>query len=250
MAALGLGQPHWDEAGRFSRPVTKGASTVDGKTLYFEDAGSSTAKYGDLGTCRIRTAFHDETGTAWYLELEGYRMTDAQRKQNPDAPTSEFVGTATYFYEITGSHDDVNEHRHPAQHGWLIPWTAASVLGLVNNQLGCNFEAIQVLPDLAGYRVHAGQGRYNFGDAFVYDPASTARVEEIVAREEGRQRAAGERWPLVRAWRDQDDPGLLHVKHLRGGFGELCERIDSESPCDIPMSTRQQAQLNERTCAR
>ena len=100
-------------------------------------------------------------------------------------------------------------------------------------------EAIQaalivVLPDLSGYRVFASNwqsvernvDKYIYGDEFVFDPETTAKAERIKDQEEQKQRGMGEKHPCLSAYRDADDPLLLHIDHFRQGLGKLTFRLD------------------------
>ena len=115
----------------------------------------------------------------------------------------------------------------------------AEILKFVNS-LGASFDAIEVLPNLAGYRVHAGGGKCNFGDEFPYDADLTAKRlaihDEIYAiekaeREEDREKPRHERrfvhgpgygkvYPNFSLWVDDKDPEVLHLLRHFNGFNK------------------------------
>ena len=197
-----------------------------GKTLYFEGAGMEGTG-GAVGNCRIRTALTNDEGARYYLEIGGNKGNEVWRRDHPELDGFDLVSTVDYCFEITGDHEDCNERRHETERSHSFPFTLAGILAYVNNELGCSFDAVEIAPPLAGYRVHANRpDSYRFGDEFEFDPVSTARAEKIEQAHLEMQKAAGEAFPCLSVWRDEDDAGLLHVKHFRQGLGSFEYRID------------------------
>lgn len=133
------------------------------KKLYFEGAGSfgccDTAE--ELrGNCRLRTMFHDDKGRAVYLEiLSGMNKTAGRL----------YVDSCHYIGK-----DDYNLRRLPVERdSKRREYTPAGILELLD-EIGAHFDAVEVLPNLAGYRVfadgfHSGdtEAEYMRGDTFV-----------------------------------------------------------------------------------
>jgi len=137
----------------------------DKKIFYFEGAGNVPA--GGLDNCRIRTAFHDDLGRAIYLEMTGNTPVKGGRHQH--------LTVATYVWHlhlISGKKESL-KHKDD-----VFEYNCYEILRFVNS-LGCSFDEIVILPSLAGYRVHAENRGYNFGDKFHFDPELTERREKI-----------------------------------------------------------------------
>lgn len=188
------------------------------KKLYFEGAGSfgccDTAE--ELrGNCRLRTMFHDNNGRAVYLEIENGENKLARRLH---VDSCHYIGK-----------DDYNLRRLPVERdGKQREYTPAGILELLD-EIGAHFDAVEVLPDLAGYRVHADwfrsgdtEAEYMRGDAFVPDWAETARREAVYKDLCDVERAAGAKYPCVSLWPLQDRPNvcLYHLPRT-GAHGEL-----------------------------
>jgi hypothetical protein len=164
------------------------------KTLYFEGAGSATAESvaAGVGNCRIRTAFHTADDRRVYLEI----LDVARGRHNADywdckTILSCYVDFAHY---ITGDSEDCNLRRLPCERQPVgrIPYTLDGILSIVRN-CGGDFDAVRVLPDLAGYRVHADDGGYNYGDEFAPDWAAVEKREQIAAECDRLEYAARQR---------------------------------------------------------
>lgn len=200
------------------------------RTLYFEGAGC--VPRGDVPNCRIRTAFHTDDGRALYLEVLGNEVT---RNTAPIYQNYTNVGHLDHCHYIVGVSDEGHQH-HKLERGHTFEYTMKNLLRLVHD-LGASFDAVEVLPDLAGYRVHKDGGGYNYGDEFPYDAELTAKREAIRAEifamekaelEEDRQTGAKKfvhspgrmDYPNFSLWVDHDDPKLLHLLRHFNGFNK------------------------------
>ena len=176
------------------------------KTLYFEGAGCEGTNVNDVENCRIRTAFRTDDGREFYLELfsgcENYRanwipdhLINVPHKTTdgdygyPYYVTFDKMIIVDFCFEIHNGNGDCNNFRHPIERErTALPYTKANILKLVNENLGCSFSSMVVLPWLAGYRVHSDnpKRKYNLMDDFVNIPERTAernRVYHDVARD-------------------------------------------------------------------
>ena len=178
------------------------------KKLYFEGAGWSGADLSKatVGNCRIRTAFHLDDGRAVDLEILGSEVSKNSAKA---AQAFKYAGFVDDCHIIT---DDGPLYSF----GHLPPfeYSHAGILALVNS-LGCSFDAIEVLHDLAGYRVHAAKGGYNFGDEFTPDEDLIAARQRVDAWIRKNEIARGEKSICYSLWVDHDEPALLHYKNYR-----------------------------------
>ena len=199
------------------------------KTLYFESAGGfNPTEYGEMNSCRIRTAFSIKNGKRVYFEAHRWTPSKEQVKYwnaNPEKVDAMTLGKSyacvDMFYitdEIDANGynvDDCNAHRIKTnERKYLIEWTKAAFVEFVNS-FGANFSGIEVLPDLAGYRVfadvkdyhHGNTSHYNYGDEFNYNHEQTtrriAKCEEI--RQQDRAKT-GERFPSFSFYVDDKDP--------------------------------------------
>lgn len=157
------------------------------KTLYFEGAGWS--EYNGVN-CRIRTAFTNTEGKKIYIEL---LCGHIYGKKNKKEPEFNYL-VCDYCYYITDDEtiDDCNYSTLPCERSarrGRIEYTKENILAFVNENCNADFEEVIILDNLAGYRVHADNGkyntseRYNFGDVFNYNAELTekriAKVEEL-----------------------------------------------------------------------
>lgn len=187
------------------------------KTLYFEGAGWSGADISKatVGNCRIRTAFHLKSGQAVYLELSACEVgkTSPARLQG-----YQYAGFVDHCFYITDDkpNDDCNKHRLAIERSYNFEYDHASILKLVNT-MGGDFDAVEVLPDLSGYRVHASRGGYNFGDEFVPDREAIKRAHEVHAYFHELEKKQGKQYPNFSLWNDEADKTKLHLlRHFNG----------------------------------
>lgn len=179
------------------------------KTLYFEGAGC--APRADVPNCRIRTAFHLDNGTAVYLEISGMETT---RSTAPIYQGFTNYGVIDHCFCIAGTWDDGTSRHKTERSGFAFEYCMDEILRFVNS-LGASFDSVEVLPDLAGYRVHADKGGYNYGDEFCPDwELITARqtVDQFIRQ---RELDRGEKYPCYSLWVDPDESAALHYKNFR-----------------------------------
>lgn len=158
------------------------------KTLYFEGAGCVAR--GDVPNCRIRTAFHLDDGRAVYLEISGMETTCCSAPMYRRFKNYGVIGSLHYA-DCSCGDDRRDFGLDPC---YAFEYTLDNILSLVNS-LGASFDAVEVLPDLAGYRVHADKGGYNFGDAFVKDSGLLAEREAANDYIHRKEIARGEKHP-------------------------------------------------------
>jgi len=179
------------------------------KTLYFEGAGwadCDTSKATDVQNCRIRTAFHNDKGEAIYLEMTSCEVTKRSANYLKSYRYAGFVDSCHY---ILGD-DDENKHSIYNRNAKTFEYTKANILSFVNS-LGCSFDKVETLPDLAGYRVFKDHDGYNFGDEFIYNAELTARAQEIEAHFHAPEKSEGKQYPNFSLWVDNEDKGMLHL---------------------------------------
>lgn len=192
------------------------------KILYFEGAGC--VPRGEVENCRIRTAFHNDEGKAIYLELSGFEVTKHTAKCYAGFKNVGFVDSCHY---ILGD-DDENKHSIHHRNEKVFEYTKAEILKFVNS-LGCSFDAVVILPNLAGYRVFKGGGGHNFGDEFDYNPKLTAKREGIHEHFYNVEKSEGKKYPNFSLWVDADDKHLLHLlRHFPGYNKHWSIRTDAE----------------------
>lgn len=207
----------------------------DARVLYFEGAGMWCDDCNDIGNPRIRSAFTADDGKRYYVEFHGIQYSKDWLKVYPELCVGDRCAWVDSCHEITNTADiDAIYNRHLIERVLLFPYTLEGICEAINKHLNCSFERIVVLPDLSGYRVFTPNWRsaernvdkYCYGDEFIYDPESTAKAQRIRDEEEQKQRDMGEKYPCLSAYRDADDPLLLHIDHCRQGLGRLTFRLD------------------------
>ena len=123
------------------------------KVLFFEGAGC--AERGDLENCRIRTAFRNDEGKAFYLELSGFE----KHKCTPDyLKHFENVGHIDYCYELGKDGEKLRADIEKKN----FEYSRQSILDFVNREMGCSFTDIVIADMFYDYRVHKDGGGYNF----------------------------------------------------------------------------------------
>lgn len=180
------------------------------KTLYFEGAGC--VPRGEVENCRIRTAFRDNKGEPIYLEMNGFEVTKYTAKIYKDFKNVGIITSCCYIK----NDDDENNHSIKEMRNKTFEYTKESILNLVNS-LGCSFDEVVILPDLAGYRVFREGGGHNFGDKFKFNAELTARAERIKTYFYELEKRDGKKYPNFSLWVDDKDPELLHLlRHFPG----------------------------------
>lgn len=182
------------------------------KTLYFEGAGIEGTGNPEIGNCRIRTAFHNDKGEAIYLEILGFEIT---KNSAPRLKKYTYGGIVDSCHYILND-DDENKHSIKGIRDKDFEYTKAEILRFVNS-LGCSFDEVVILPDLAGYRVFKDNDGYNFGDEFQFNAERTARAEEIKRHFYALEKDEGRQYPNFSLWVDHNNPGILHLlRHFNG----------------------------------
>ena len=184
------------------------------KTLYFEGAGC--VPRGEVENCRIRTAFTSDKGEKIYLELNGMEVDKRNQKRYPGIENVGFVDSCHY---ITDEGDDENKHSIYHRNAETFEYTKSNILNIVNS-LGCSFEQITILPDLAGYRVFKDGSGYNFGDQFQFNQELTKRAEEIKSHFYTLEKSEGKQYPNFSLWVDQESPEILHLLRHYNGYNK------------------------------
>lgn len=190
------------------------------KTLYFEGAGMEGTNRGDVENCRIRTAFHDDCNNKIYLEISSMEITKHSNKAYFMFANVSFVTDCFY---ILGD-DDANKHSIVGRNNKHFESSKKNILDFVNS-LGCSFDSVVILPDLAGYRVfldHNGSKSvlwqtYSYGDEFVFDEKKTEMAEGIKQHYYNLEKSEGKQYPNFSLWVDQDNKNNLHLlRHFNG----------------------------------
>lgn len=168
------------------------------KVLWFEGAGN--VPRGPVENCRIRTAFQNDAGSLFYLELSGMEVT----KHTPDRLRHfNNVGFVDHCYYIRLSKDDENYNRHDIERRTNFEYSKAGILNLVNTELGCSFDEIRVADSFFGYRVHKdgphkGDYRHNFMEDHIFDERKAAAARAAFHRADMDIREKlGEKWSKI-----------------------------------------------------
>lgn len=246
------------------------------KVLCFEGAGWEEADISKatIGNCRIRTAFHNTSGQAIYLEISG--VSKGKTKQ------PEYVGHINHCFMITDDspNDDENKHslikrflttvkytdRYGRQKlsvtGAEFPYAESSILKIVHD-LGGDFDHIRVVNRLGGYRVFKdtrtkGTGRYNYGDEFQFDEERVRKrelVDKAIYNIEKKELEEADRsgwrrcYPNYSLWTDDVDPDVLHLlRHFVGQNKHYLIRIDSGNTVEDWLDSMTEKMLGRYGC--
>lgn len=132
------------------------------KVLYFEGAGwedADTSK-ATIGNCRVRTAFVNNEGRKIYLEL----LACALRK----GETNHRAFIDFCFYIDTDSKSPCNECQIETMRDKRdFLYNKEDITKVINENLNCNFDTIEVLPSNSGYRVHGDYKTYNLVNDYI-----------------------------------------------------------------------------------
>lgn len=206
------------------------------KILYFEGAGWSGAEISKktIGNCRIRTAFYLDNGNPVYLEIIA-----SEKSKNKKYTNSGYIDIYTGFIDslhyITDDipNNDENLHSITDRNMTMIAYNHEGILKYVNS-LGASFNKIEVLPDLAGYRVFKenylkGISSYNYGDKFIFNAERTKRAEEIYNHFYKIEQNEGKKYPNFSLWVDEEDPQILHLLRHYNGYNKHWTIINADN---------------------
>lgn len=139
------------------------------KILFFEGAGMDYEinQMSNIGNYRIRTAFKNNDGIQYYIELgRGVKPIKKNGKYYIDGEWALYInhlfkledrfklGLEHGAYELSGNYV-TNTH---------FEYTKEDITKWINENLNCDFDSIEVLDMFYGYRVHADNGCYNLID--------------------------------------------------------------------------------------
>ena len=185
------------------------------KVLYFEGAGwaeADTSK-ATIGNCRVRTAFQNNEGKKIYLELSTgfiYNKKDIER----------YYLHIDFCHYITEGKDDCNNSR--IDFDWQdvknnYNYSKEDITRWINENLNCNFDTIEVLDDLSGYRVHGENGSCNMIEDYKHIPELIEKRKTIKEYFLNIEKSEGKKYPNFSLWVDDKDLNLLHLlRHFNG----------------------------------
>lgn len=128
------------------------------KILLFEGAGMDFCEEGsDVGNYRIRTAFIDGNGNEIYFELSGHIQDNKASKRFG------WYTSINYCCNLSISTDE-NISRIPLKDTFFKGYTKKDLTDYINENFNCNFDTIEVLDWMEGYRVHGNNNEYNLMD--------------------------------------------------------------------------------------
>lgn len=226
------------------------------KTLYFEGAGC--VPRGEVENCRIRTAYKNKHGEIVYLEMTGcdtaYEFDVDKKGNRVERKINGAFGHVSHCHKSKFEQDidgemrwtDCNKYnyfyplRARENVNYTFEYTKAGILQMVNNYFDGDFDEVVILPDLAGYRVHADKYRrekcpYNLMDDFVFDTARTQQAEKIKQYfNDFEKNVLGKRYPNNSVYFEND---ILKVVIPYNGFNDKLEianvfdfKFDYEKP--------------------
>lgn len=216
------------------------------KTLYFEGAGWSGAdtSINTIGNCRIRTSFINNEGKQIYLEMGAGTIYNKKCKNEIER----YYLYIDFCFYVTGGEDDCNNSR--IHFDWQnlkdnYNYTKKDIIRWINENLNCNFDTIEVLPDLGGYSVHGDNSTYNLMENYNYNPELIVKREEIQKHFYNLEKSKRKEYPNFSLWVDDKDFNLLHLlRHFNGYNKHWSIRTDVENWKD----SMQETTLNKYGC--
>lgn len=207
------------------------------KVLYFEGAGMNIDEEGsNVGNYRIRTAFLNSEGRKIYLELGGHKFNDKKK--------SGWASNIDTTFYITGDWEDENINRIKVKND-MEGYSIEEITKWVNKTFNMNFETIEVLPDLSGYRVHGEKRSYNMMENYIYNPELIYKREEVQEYFYDLEKSEGKKYPNFSIWVDEPDSNILHLlRHFNGYNKHWIIRTDVENWKDSIEETK----LNKYGC--
>jgi hypothetical protein len=149
------------------------------KTLYFEGAGmdfyEEAAKQSDVGNFRIRTAFTNDEGIQYYIELGRTNRHGYKGKSKKLVALSEWALRVDHLFDLADRDKEFYEMKRDHKEIKELDYTKADITKWINENLNCSFDTIEVLDFLDGYRVHAEGGLYNLIDLHEVNHERTAK---------------------------------------------------------------------------
>ena len=228
------------------------------RILYFEGAGC--VPRGEVENCRIRTAYRNKFGEIVYLEMLSTNTAyEFETDKNGNRKKKEINGA---FGHIDFCHKTIIEQDENGNSVWSdcnkyrysyplrardnvnynFEYTKAGILEMVNTYFDGDFDEVVILPDLAGYRVHADKYNrvdcpYNLMDDFVYDEARTKQAKKIKQYfYDFEKNVLGKRYPNFSIYFEGD---ILKVCIHYNGFNDRIEienvfeyKFDYQKPND------------------
>lgn len=143
------------------------------KKLLFEGAGMDyeVNEESNVGNYRIRTSFLDNKNKAIYLELGGHEFETGKGKKKVKA----WRAHVDFVFNIIETEKDT-KYLYPENN--MIGYTKEEITRWVNKTFDCNFDTIEVLDFMEGYRVHKDTKGYNLmNDHIVNRERTIARKE-------------------------------------------------------------------------
>lgn len=126
------------------------------KLLYFEGAGMSGTG-GEVGNCRIRTAFKNDNGSKVYLEMLGFNNSSKKMQFE-----NRIAGRVDHCFWIL---EDGEQMTADIERNISFEYTKESILNVINEKLDCSFDEVVILEKL--YRVHGNSEKYNLMEEFI-----------------------------------------------------------------------------------
>lgn len=159
------------------------------KVLFFEGAGC--AERGDLENCRIRTAFTNDEGRRFYLELSGVEVTKNTPKNWRHFRNICFVD---YCYELGKDGEkirfDIEKYK--------FEYDRESILHFVNSVMGCSFTDIRIADRFYDYMTHKNGGGYNLMEDHDFDDVKADKARKAFHDIDMKIRQQlGEKWSKI-----------------------------------------------------
>ncbi|MGE6227607.1 hypothetical protein [Paenibacillus chitinolyticus] len=198
-----------------------------GNILYFEGAGMDyeTNEFSNVGNYRIRTAFFNNEGVPYYIELG-----NTYRRNEKNKVVSEWALRVDHLIKI----DEKNSDYEMAKNWKEIikfDYTKEAITNWINANLNCSFKTIHVLNMFYGYRVHGDNRQFNIVDNHVVNHELARKRESAYRKvDEEYRKLLNEEYSMIGLLEMDDNSITIRCHASKEALGGLprVKRIDIE----------------------
>lgn len=206
------------------------------KVLYFEGAGMDfeTNQHSDVGNHRIRTAFTNDEGDLYYIELG-----NAIRRNKKGVAVSNWGLRIDHLFKIEDRHKEelnIGGYEIKTDHNEIaeLNYTTDAITKWINENLNCSFDTIEVLSRFHGYGAHGENKGYNLIENHVVDHELAKKREAAYNKADQEYRSLTKSKYSVISLLDMDEEsitvrsyaskealdGYPRIKRITVGFGD------------------------------
>ncbi|SDX94407.1 hypothetical protein [Thermoactinomyces sp. DSM 45892] len=181
------------------------------RILYFEGVGNpfSSEVVGDLRNYRIRTAFSNLDGIAYYVELSATpRYKKNSYKEIKDQARALSVPHLYKIGDVVEGLKQCHEVERNFDKIYKLDYTKASITEWINEVVNCQFDSVEVLDEFYGYDVYRERDKYDLIDNFDVNHELASRRREAYRKiDDMYKKALNERFTVI-TLREMDENSI------------------------------------------